>query len=171
MATPFSRSLRSLNADSFAPSLAGTLLAMLILLAWLGWFVTVDITLYEISETFTVTDEERILAEFPIKSQTRIRPGQAALLRLNVPMGAESVVIPAVVYSTITEPESDKFLVDVYVMSHFSPVPIQEGLTGKVEIEAEHVSPLTLVMRATGQLMDAEEVTVSPQNQEWLDIR
>jgi hypothetical protein len=171
MASPFSRSLRSLNADSFVPSLIGATLAMLMLLTWLIWFTLAQVTLYEITDNFIVEDKETIIALFPAQSQTQIHPGQSALLRLDVPIGAESATIPAVVVDVIPALNQDKLEVELYVRSGLSPIPLHEGMSGKVEIEVEYVSPAVLVMRATGQLMDAEQVMVSPQDQNWLSTQ
>ena len=51
MATPFSRTLRSLDADSFRPQLAGVALVAALLMAWLAWLFLAAVPLYEISDT------------------------------------------------------------------------------------------------------------------------
>jgi hypothetical protein len=43
-------------------------------------------------------------------------------------------------------------------------MPFQDKLTGRVEVEVEHLSPATLVMRASGQFLDTPPVSLSPQN-------
>jgi multidrug resistance efflux pump len=50
MATPFSRTIRSLDADGFGPQIAGVALVGVLLAAWLAWLFLAAIPLYEISE-------------------------------------------------------------------------------------------------------------------------
>jgi multidrug resistance efflux pump len=47
MPTPFSRTIRSLEADSARPSIVGLAAAVLLLAAWAGWFVLGEVTVYE----------------------------------------------------------------------------------------------------------------------------
>ena len=51
MPSTFSRSMRSLNADSFRGSKWGLLLAGVLLVAWTAWFLFADIKVYEVSDT------------------------------------------------------------------------------------------------------------------------
>ena len=51
MSATFSHSLRSLNADGFRHSIAGLLLAVALLGAWVGWFLFARVTLYEVTDT------------------------------------------------------------------------------------------------------------------------
>ena len=51
MASPFSRTIRSLNAESSRNSLAALIISAAILLAWLLWFVMARVPIFETSET------------------------------------------------------------------------------------------------------------------------
>src|SRR5262245_10388755 len=51
MASPFSRTIRSLNAESSRNSMAALIISAAILLAWLLWFVMARVPIFEISET------------------------------------------------------------------------------------------------------------------------
>jgi multidrug resistance efflux pump len=51
MSTPFSRSMRSLAADSSRRSLVGMLIAASLLIAWTAWFCLARVTLYEVTTT------------------------------------------------------------------------------------------------------------------------
>lgn len=51
MSATFSHSLRFLNADGFRHSIAGLLLAAVLLGAWVGWFLFARVTLYEVTDT------------------------------------------------------------------------------------------------------------------------
>ncbi len=49
MPVNFSRTLRSLEQDRFPPALIGTLLAVLLGLAWMAWMVLARVSVYEVS--------------------------------------------------------------------------------------------------------------------------
>lgn len=63
MSTPFSRTLRSLQADAFRPSLIGMALVAALLLAWLAWFVLAEVSIYAVSQTARL---EADIASHPI---------------------------------------------------------------------------------------------------------
>jgi len=66
MPTPFSRSVRSLNADGFRFSTLGLLLTALVLGSWLAWFCLSRVALYEITNTARLEVDK---AAHPIASQ------------------------------------------------------------------------------------------------------
>jgi multidrug resistance efflux pump len=49
MATPFSRSMRSLAADGFRSSIVGMCIAVALLISWAVWFCFARVTLYEVT--------------------------------------------------------------------------------------------------------------------------
>jgi multidrug resistance efflux pump len=66
MLAPFSRSLRSLQADTFRRSILLTVLATIVLLAWMAWFFFAKVSVYAISEH---ADLEVARAAHPVASQ------------------------------------------------------------------------------------------------------
>src|SRR2546427_461257 len=58
MPIPFSRSVRSLNADGFRFSMLGLLLIALALGSWMAWFCWSRVALYEITNTARVVIDE-----------------------------------------------------------------------------------------------------------------
>jgi membrane fusion protein (multidrug efflux system) len=60
MSTTFSRSLRSLDLDSFRHSNLALLTVMAFILAWLGWLFLARITLYETSDTARLEVESAV---------------------------------------------------------------------------------------------------------------
>lgn len=66
MPTPFSRSVRSLNADGFRFSTLGLLLTAVVLGSWLAWFCLSRVALYEITNTARLEVDK---AAHPIASQ------------------------------------------------------------------------------------------------------
>jgi membrane fusion protein (multidrug efflux system) len=51
MASPFSRTTRSLNADSYRRSILGLVIVMLALAAWAAWLFLASVALYEVSDS------------------------------------------------------------------------------------------------------------------------
>jgi hypothetical protein len=163
MSSPFSRTTRSLNADSFHTSLAGLTIALLLLTVWTAWFCMAEIAIYRTSLSARVTGkdvlvseftegarrpvertEKEIIAEFSPEDIGSIRPGQAAKVYLN------------------TEPRAGIFSarVDqvtgtrVSLFGQFAKASIRQGETGQVKIQVDSVSPAVLVMRASGLFDD-----------------
>ncbi len=169
MSIPFSRSMRSLNADSFRPSLVGLSLAIILLAAWLAWFFLAQIALYEISQIVWVNEEGIIVADFPLEAQGLIWPGQPALFHPNGTIEGQASTIPAVVIDVVNQVQEERVRVELLSLADpTSPIFLQSDLTGQLEIEIERVSPAILVMQATGQLLDAPQISVSPQNKRGL---
>jgi multidrug resistance efflux pump len=97
----------------------------------------------------------RIVAYFiPAAALGRIRPGQRARLRLEGFPWAQYGSIPATVSRVASELQNARVRVELAVQpSPDSPIPLQHGLPGEVEVEVERVSPVTLVLRVAGRLV------------------
>lgn len=146
--------------------MVGLFVVMALLLIWLGWFLLAQITLYETGETVEIAETGIIIAQFPAEAQGRIKPRQMARLLLNGEIGTKMGPIAALVTEVIHPPQHRQIQVKLYapMVDTAPPAFFQEGLTGRVEIEVEQVSPATLVIRASGQFLEAREISVSPQN-------
>ena len=165
MATPFSRTMRSLKSDGFRVSLAGLLLAMIVLVLWLAWFFLARITLYETSQSATISQAGDITAYFAPTSLGRLSVGQPALVRLTG--GAEGMprAIPAMVMNVKDESKQNRVRVDLYALDLPAELAVgQTGLSGQVEVEVEQVSPALLVARASGLFLHASDISNGPQN-------
>lgn len=164
MATPFARTIRSIQADSATPSLVALAVATLLLLLWLGWFFLGRMTLYEFSRTIEVQSDAVVIADVAATARDRINYGQAAFVHLEGTAGREMGAIPAVVIDIRPQPDPTK--VRVYLQTDWrsdAPVAPQPTLTGWAEIETENVSPAVLLMRTVGQFVDTPQVQTSPQ--------
>lgn len=159
MSLSFSRSLRSLQQDSFGPALAALIVTSLLLIAWSAWFFLAKVTLYETSREFSIQRDGSLLVNFSPEALTRLRPGQAATLRLANGTTSEGQIFSALVMDT-PEASDPNGQVEVYV---YSPESLQPGLAGQVQVEVEHVSPAVLVLRSAGQFVDDPKLTLSPQ--------
>lgn len=161
MSLPFSRSVRSLDIDSYRASRIGMILALVIIIVLLAWFFLAKVTLYEVSSDLTFTEDGRVLAYFPEESLKRIQPGQPVILRVYYDPDQATLTLPAMVIST----EKDGEQVEIIVISEdVSSLPLQEDLTGQVQVEIEYVTPATLVRRASGSYLNNSQFPVSPQD-------
>ena len=141
---PFSRTTRSIHADSFVPSLVIVIFAMALLLAWNAWFFLAEISITEISQSARINKDSTVVADFEPQALARIQPGQSAFLHLE----GKTEPIKTVV-------------TDVWEEQIRLIIPQDSGLTRKdsitqVEVEVEHTSPASLVMRASGLLKEPE---------------
>jgi len=111
----------------------------------------------EILSTIVTPGDLRIVAEYaPAAAVGRIKPGQAARLRLD---GFPWIQYGSVLASVTTvgdEPREGRIRVEL-VNDQETPfrVPLIHGMTGTVEIEVEKISPLRLILRAIGKRLGA----------------
>ena len=81
MNTPFSRSIRVLDADKFRPSLLVIGLSVAVLVAWLIWFFFATITLLEEGNIGEISGVGVVTAQFASDSSARLKVGQQGWLR------------------------------------------------------------------------------------------
>lgn len=159
----FSRSLRSLSTDSFRAAKIGIILAMAAIVALVLWFFFAKVTIFENSDAIQLTEQGRLLVAFPKETIGQIRPGQAALLRLQQEAGQQNAAIPGMVFST----DAQSGQAEILIIGEDLPVDLTPGeIKGLVSVEAAYVTPVSLLMQATGYRSVAREVPVSPQSLE-----
>jgi hypothetical protein len=97
----------------------------------------------------------KIMTDFlPPAALGRIQPGQPARLRLEGFPWAQYGAVAATVASVASEVRDGWVRVELAVRADAaSPIPLQHGLPGTVEVEVDHVSPATLVLRTAGSLL------------------
>lgn len=97
----------------------------------------------------------RIVAEFPPpRALGRILVGQPARMRLDGFPWAQHGTVPARVSHLASEVREGRVRVELEVLPSETDVPLQHGLPGTLEVEVERASPLILVLRAAGKLVD-----------------
>ncbi len=186
MSSPFSRTMRSLKSDNFYVSLAGLFVAAVLLILWGIWFFTAKVTFYEVSRNVHVTNKESVVTEFPsdmrgvvqrtLATRTRvvmadfpaeametIKPGQAALLNLDGKIGKQTGAISAIVSNVTYLPQGGGRIELLAETDANAPNPLEEGIGGEVKIEVEYITPVALVMRASGLFVDTPPTSFSPQ--------
>jgi hypothetical protein len=166
MPTPFTNTLRSLNADRFHASLIGLGVALVLLIAWGSWFFLARMTIYEVSTSALVASDGFVIADFPMAKPGRIRRGQAAWLFPVLDGAKQAGSVPAVVIDIIRSPSVEPARVRLFpVHDRDLSEVLPAGQKVRVEIEVEYVSPAVLVLRTSGLLVDTPGVALSPQPQ------
>ncbi len=101
------------------------------------------------------SSEVRVVAQFlPAAAFGKLHEGQPATLRLDGFPWAQFGVVKARVSRVASEIRDGKVRVELAVDRVPHPrIPIQHGLPGSVEIEIEHTTPATLLLRSAGTLV------------------
>jgi multidrug resistance efflux pump len=99
--------------------------------------------------------ELQVVADFlPPYALGRIRPGQPARLRLEGFPWTQYGTLAATVRRVASEVRNGRVRVELSVdVEQASPIPLQHGLPGSVEVQVERVVPATLVLRTAGKLL------------------
>lgn len=99
--------------------------------------------------------ELEVIARFvPGEALGRVRIGQPARLRLDGFPWTQYGSIAAQVTEVASEPEADRVQVVLRAQPQSARnLPLSHGLPGTVDVDVEHVSPATLVLRAAGRLV------------------
>jgi membrane fusion protein (multidrug efflux system) len=97
----------------------------------------------------------KVMADFlPSAAIGRIQAGQPARLRLEGFPWTQYGAVSATVASVASEVRDGLVRVELAILPNFaSPIPLQHGLPGTVEVEVDRVSPAILVLRTVGQLL------------------
>ncbi|MBI4785610.1 MAG: hypothetical protein HY782_00985 [Chloroflexi bacterium] len=151
MSLSFSRSMRSLQSDSFRPSLATLIIASILIVAWFAWLVFASVTLYESSQDWEIQRDGSLVVRFSEEAVSRLRPGQRATLAVQADPNQSAVQLQAMVADTPSRTQNrlEPDTVKVTLLSG----PLPKGVSsGQVQVQVETVSPLTLITRASSQL-------------------
>jgi len=152
MTLSFSRSMRSLQGDSFRPSLAALIIAGVLLLAWIAWLVFAPVTLYETSRDWQVQRDGALIVRFPEATMARFRPGQPATLTIQADANQPPLQLTAMVADTPSRTQN-RLASDTVKVALLSGDLPKGAAGGEIKIEVERVSPLTLIARAGSQLV------------------
>lgn len=108
----------------------------------------------------------KVIAAFvPSTALGRIQPSQSARLRLEGFPWTQYGTVAAKVTSVASEIRDKVLRVELAVDADAaSPIPFQHGLPGTVEVEVDHVTPATLVLRTAGLLLATPGAWREPQD-------
>jgi membrane fusion protein (multidrug efflux system) len=101
----------------------------------------------------------KVIAYFlPSTALGRIQTGQPAHLRLEGFPWTQYGMVAARVTNVASELRDKLLRVELTVdATATSPIPFQHGLPGTIEVEVDHVSPATLLLRTAGLLLATPE--------------
>lgn len=160
MSLPFSRSIRSVNIDSYRASRIAMVLALAVLLALIIWFFAMKVTIYEYSTELSYSGGEVITARFPMEEIKKISPGQPAIVQIDTGPNQGSVTLPALVVGTETKTGTAELII---LSNQPDQIPVDEELIGHAQVEVEYITPANLVRRASGKYVNNSQFPVSPQ--------
>lgn len=104
-----------------------------------------------------------VVANFPPSAALgRLQRGQPARLRLDSFHWSQYGTVAATVARVASEAHHGRVRVELQVHpAPLSAIPLQHGLTGAIEVEVERVAPVTLILRAAGQLLATPKATLT----------
>lgn len=165
----FSRSTKILESDSVIRFALAILLIAPFLLLWSAWFLFARVPVYEVTNAAEMLNSTRVVAQLPSSALLSVQPGQPAQLFLDDFHWAEHGTVATTVSYVDGAIRDGRIRVELRVQPDQQIiVPLQRGLTGRIEVEVERVSPVTLLLRSAGMQMtgslDAvrDESKVSP---------
>lgn len=98
----------------------------------------------------------RVVGRFTPAAVGRIRPGQPARMRLHGYPWIEYGSLQAEVVAIASETDGGLVRIECALRPWAdSPIPVEHGLVGVLEVEVEAVSPLTLLLRTMGRRIAA----------------
>ena len=150
MSISFSRSMRSLQSDSFRPSLATLIIASILIIAWFVWLVFAPITIYQTSQDWELQRDGTLLVRYPVDVVQQFKPGQAVVIDAQTSAN-QSVQLTGVV-ADVPMPTQNRLppnTVKVTIRSGKLP----EGTTSAtVRVATGTTTPLTLITSAASQV-------------------
>lgn len=151
MASPFARSIRSIESDKFNVSIVTTAIATVVIIAWSLWFFFSQITIYVDSYDFVIEDSGFIHTSIATNQAKNVKQGQSAVLALDGELGEELGVISAYVYQI--ERHTEYVDIELYSAAHYRELSILEenSPSGQIRIQVETASPATLIIEALGR--------------------
>jgi membrane fusion protein (multidrug efflux system) len=105
----------------------------------------------------------RAVAFFPARALGRLRPGQAARLRLEGFPWTQYGSLPAAVSEVGQEASDGRVRVELALDAPAGTrVPLEHGVPGSAEVAVEEVSPAALVLRAVGGWLTGQRTAAAP---------
>ncbi len=164
MSTPFTRSIRILEADRFLPSIIVISVAILILAGWLAWLFFAQITLRESGKLITINNTGLVTIEMSPTAAQRVKSGQKGVLDLNGDIGEDLGLVPVIVTRRLPSNGEKTQIEAQVILESFFVYQTDETYAGTGRIDVDQVSPLNLFLRSTGQFLGAPQLTTSSGN-------
>ena len=152
MSVSFSRTLQTLQQQSWGHTwlllpLVGVLLGL-----WLAWFLLFPMVAWERAVSLTLQNSSQALAIFPAAALRHLQTGQSAQVRLDDFPAAEYGTVTATVTDVDTVVQEGHIQVKLHLLNNpHSPIPRQRGLTGSAEVEVGKMTPAQLLWQTLRQ--------------------
>lgn len=105
----------------------------------------------------------RIVARLPVdRALGRVRPGQRAILRVDGFPWTRYGTVPATVTRVAAEGTDGWLRIELAPAEGTHDVPLQHGLTGRVEIEVERVRPIEMLLATLGRALEPDPPAAEP---------
>lgn len=103
------------------------------------------------------------VAHFPARDAVgRLRPGQAARIRLDAFPWTAYGPLSATVVSVGSEPREQRVRVELDIRGQNPNVVLSHGMTGATDVQVEELSPMRLLLRLSGHAVQGGGATPSP---------
>ncbi|MGW8143351.1 MAG: hypothetical protein ACWGN2_03095 [Anaerolineales bacterium] len=162
MSIQFSRSVQSLNIDSFRASKIGLIIGSLLMFTLILWFFFARVSVHEISHDVRFNEDGRILATFSEEAFTRIQPGQDALIRIFNAAEGPPLAVQGFVYDVFPERNQAEIII---VSENLFDIPETNNINAQVDVEIEKVTPFNLIMRYSGQFVETDQGETNSQTE------
>jgi hypothetical protein len=135
-------------------------LGILIMVALLLWFFLVKVTIYEFSTELDFTETGLVTASFPKENLKKLAAGQPAIIQIDLGPNQPGVTLTGMVIGTDPNQETAELVI---LSEEITQIPVDEDISGQVQVEVEYVTPAMLVRRASGMYVNNSQYPVSPQ--------
>ena len=152
MSIPFSRSTRSLQADSYRPTIIGLFISITLLVLWTAWFLFAKVPVTETSQAIVNVDQNVVTAVYPLAVGEMIQPGQNATLLVRQNDSAEEQLVPAEVINVDFRGGNGQVQIEFYALQPLPTNASSQPIVSGAEIAVSFVSPALLVIDAAQQL-------------------
>lgn len=152
MSIPFARSTRSLQADSYRPTLIGLIISMSLLFLWVIWFLFARIPVSEMSQSIVSIERNIVTVTYSNTAGERIQPGQDAMLHVGDMDNVVEETIPAQVINVDFRARNGQVQVELFALEPLPPGDTPEQSISGAEVVVSTTSPATLVLEAAQQL-------------------
>lgn len=163
MASPFARSIRSIEADKFSLSIVTSSIAAVVIVLWAVWFFFAQITIYVDSNQIDVVGNGYVRTMLSANEAKNIKQGQPAIIQFDGEIGEQFGVVDAFVNEIARDTEITEL--ELYTPKHYRQLDsiINEGVSGVIRVQVETISPAGLILRAMGQTSDTPSFMSGPQ--------
>ncbi|MEM7117998.1 MAG: hypothetical protein AAF614_36545 [Chloroflexota bacterium] len=160
MAAPYSRTLRSLEAENQRFAWLGIFLFIPLLLVWGIWFVTANVGVHEVSLTAETASFGMVRAIFPETAVNTIAIGQPATIQFPSPYSSgATLTVDAVVFDTDRQPQNSQFGVEMAIIDEdLLPALSPDSQPNQVEILTAEKTPAEFAWEALAERLDAAVV-------------